>query len=103
MPGTPRDVFDRMAQEWLSGSAPDGALLAEDVVLETPFAAPGQPTRFEGRENVLAYTSAGRAAFPLRLDEISDVIAHETANPEVIVIEYRLSGSLPDGSQRSAP
>ncbi|GAA3383681.1 hypothetical protein GCM10020369_10500 [Cryptosporangium minutisporangium] len=63
MPNTPRDVFDRMAQEWLSRSAPNGALLAEDAVLEMPFAPPGQPARFEGRENVLAYTTAGRAAF----------------------------------------
>ncbi|GAA3383679.1 nuclear transport factor 2 family protein [Cryptosporangium minutisporangium] len=28
---------------------------------------------------------------------------HETADPEVIVVEYRLGGSLPDGSRRSAP
>jgi ketosteroid isomerase-like protein len=37
--------------------------LADDVVIETPFAAPGRPTRTEGRERGMEYTQAGRAAF----------------------------------------
>ena len=103
VPGTPRDLFDRMAQEWLGHPTTDGGLLAEDVVLETPFAPPGRPLRFEGREEVLAFTAAGRASFPVRLDELTDVVVHETADAEVIVVEYRLGGRLPDGARRSAP
>jgi ketosteroid isomerase-like protein len=100
---TPRDIFERMRQEWVDLAPPDGSLLADDVVLEMPFAAPGQPKRVAGRDNVVAYTRAGRAAFPLRLETIGDVTVHETADPETIVVEYRLGGRLPDGSQDSAP
>jgi ketosteroid isomerase-like protein len=100
---SPRKVFDRMAQGWLGHGPADGTLLAEDVVLEAPFASPDQPARIEGRDNVLAFTNAGRAAFPLHLDTISDVLVHQTIDAETIVVEYRLGGRLPDGSRRSAP
>jgi ketosteroid isomerase-like protein len=103
MTRTPQEVFECMRQEWLGAAPPDGDLLAEDAVLEMPFAAPGHPKRIEGRDGVVAFTGAGRAAFPLRLDEVGDVTVHETADPEVIVVEYTIDGRLPDGSRESAP
>jgi ketosteroid isomerase-like protein len=102
MTRTPQDVFERMRQEWLDLAQPDGCLLADDVVLEMPFAADG-PKRLEGRDAVMAYISAGRASFPLRFDAVADVTIHQTPDPEVIVVEYVLCGRLPDGSQASAP
>jgi len=98
---TPHEVFDRMAQGWLA-DAPSDENLADDVVLEMPFAAPGRPRRIDGAANVRAYTAAGRAAFPARLDECRPVAVHDTADPEVIVVEYELGGTI-GGHRASAP
>ena len=99
----PREVFARMRHGWLHPADQDTDLLAEDAVIELPFAAPGQPKRFEGRADFLAFAGPQRAAFPVRFDEVRDVTVHETADPEVIVVEYELAGTvLTTGAQRSA-
>ena len=91
---TPSEIFDHMRSRWLSHRATfDADLLTEDVVIETPFAAPGRPNRTEGRQRVLEYTEAGRRAFPVRFDDCRNVVVHETADPEVIVVEYELVGT----------
>lgn len=58
----PRDLFARMKQNWLrpAASAVD-SLLADDAVVEIPFAAPGRPRRFQGRAQFLAFAQAARA------------------------------------------
>ncbi|MEU4426416.1 nuclear transport factor 2 family protein [Actinoplanes sp. NPDC024001] len=91
---TPSQIFDRMRAHWLAGrSTFEADLLTDDVVIETPFAAPGGPGRIEGKQRVLDYTEAGRAAFPVRFDDCRNVTVHETADPEVIVVEYELAGT----------
>jgi ketosteroid isomerase-like protein len=102
---TPTEIFDRMRDRWLTGRATfEPGLLADDVVIETPFAAPGQPTRIEGRQRVLARTEAGRASFPVRFDDCRHVTVHETADPDVIVVEYELVGThVHTGVTASAP
>lgn len=54
-PPGPRELFERW-QRLVLGNDPDtlGTLSSPDVILETPFAAPGQPRRIEGREQFLA-------------------------------------------------
>lgn len=102
-PLTPREVFARMQEAWLGGRD-DGDLLAEDVVTEAPFAPPGHPKRREGRDNVLSFYRPQRAAFPVRFEEVRDVVVHETADPEVIVVEYTLAGTVTTTGRRgSAP
>ncbi|MEU4691177.1 nuclear transport factor 2 family protein [Actinoplanes sp. NPDC023714] len=102
---TPSEIFDRMRARWLAGAPTFTAdMLTDDVVVETPFAAPGHPTRTAGREQVLAYTEAGRAAFPVRFDECRDVLVHQTADPSVIVVEYELVGThVVTGVSAAAP
>ncbi|MEU4564514.1 nuclear transport factor 2 family protein [Actinoplanes sp. NPDC023936] len=102
---TPREIFERMRARWLGGESTfDREMLAGDVVVETPFAAPGQPSRTEGRDQVLAYTEAGRASFPVRFEDCRNVVVHETADPEVIVVEYELAGThTATGLSASAP
>lgn len=100
VPG-PRDVFEQMTRHWLGRSAGDD-LLAADVVIEAPFAVPGRPTRYEGRAAFLAATAAERDAFPVRFEEIRDVMIHDTADPEVIVVEYEMVGVLTTTGRRAA-
>jgi uncharacterized protein len=99
----PREVFARMSEQWLGNAVnPMDSLLADDAVIETPFAPPGKPRRFHGREEFLAFARAGRAALPVRFDECREIAVHDTADPEVIVVEYELAGTVTTTGRRAA-
>jgi ketosteroid isomerase-like protein len=83
------EVFERMCLQWLDGGL-TGNLLADDVVIETPFAPEGRPRRFEGRAEFQAFAEASQAAMPVRIEDCRNVVIHQTTNPEVIVAEYEL-------------
>jgi uncharacterized protein len=104
VPG-PREVFARMQQRWLANDAGlMDSLLADDAIIETPFAPPGRPRRIEGREEFLAFARAERASLPLRLEQCQETAVHETTDPEVIVVEYELAGTATaTGRRASAP
>lgn len=99
----PREIFARMQQQWLGSTvnAMD-SLLADDAVIETPFAPPGRPRRFRGREEFLAFAQAGRASLPVQFEECRELAVHETADPEVIVVEYELAGTVTTTGRRAA-
>ena len=103
--GSPREVFEHLQQAWL-GKASDltDGLWAEDVIVELPFAPPGRQQRWQGREEFSAFAAATRAALPVRLEEIRNVVIHETTDPEVLVVEYELAGTVTTtGRHASAP
>jgi hypothetical protein len=89
----PREVVERLKQSYL-GERLDGNLLADDVVLEWPFAAPGRPKRMVGRDDFLAMIAPQRAALPFRLDRLRVDAVHETADPEVVILEFELGGTV---------
>ena len=99
----PREVFARMQQQWL-GNAVNAmdSLLADDAVIETPFAPPGRPRRFAGREEFLAFAEAGRASLPVQFEKCRELAVHETTDPEVIVVEYELAGTVTTTGCRAA-
>jgi len=98
----PRDLFARMKRNWLSPAAPVmDSLLAEDAVVEIPFAAPDRPRRFQGRAQFLAFAQAARASLPVRFTDCRDVAIHDTADPEVIVVEYELTGIVTTTGHRA--
>ncbi|NDU72901.1 phzA/B-like protein [Actinomadura sp. DSM 109109] len=102
MPTTPRDLFLQMQRRWLAHpEAHIGDLLADDAVIETPFAPPGQPTRFEGREQFLEFTEPQRAALPIRFDDCRTLAVHDTQDPATIVVEYELTGTNTRTSKQS--
>lgn len=101
----PQEVFARMKQQWLGNrvNAMD-SLLADDAVIEAPFAPPGRPRLIAGREEFLAFAQAERASFPVRMEECRETAIHDTADPEVIVVEYELTGTVTTtGHRASAP
>ncbi|GII95893.1 nuclear transport factor 2 family protein [Sinosporangium siamense] len=98
--GGPREILARLHRHLTGGSSSDD-LWAEDVVVEVPFAPPGAPRRFEGREAFLAHVREGRAKMRMRL-EVGKVVIYETADPDVIVTEYELSGIDPASGERLA-
>ncbi|MDN3354498.1 nuclear transport factor 2 family protein [Actinomadura sp. DC4] len=101
VPG-PHEIFEQMRRHWLGES--DAELLADDAVIEMPFAPPGRPNRFESRAEFRDRTADERAAFPVRFEEVRDVVIHDTTDPEVIVVEYTLAGvNEATGHRASAP
>jgi uncharacterized protein len=91
----PRELFARMKEHWLSNTATVmDSLLADDAVVEVPFAAPGRPRLFDGRAQFLAFAQAAQASLPVRFTDCRDVAIHDTTDPEVIVVEYELTGTV---------
>ncbi|WP_307825954.1 nuclear transport factor 2 family protein [Streptomyces sp. MBT33] len=93
---TPHEVLTCYYQAMLDKSPDDLAdLYAVDAVHEFPFTSPGFPARFEGREAVRAGYRAAWGASPAQVREVRRVSAHETADPEVIIAEHVVVGTLP--------
>lgn len=67
------------------------------MVIEIPFAPHGIAAVTEGREAMRARMHAAAALFAF--DAVSDVRLHETADPEVIIAEYRITGHVTDGGR----
>ncbi|WUS95892.1 nuclear transport factor 2 family protein [Streptomyces sp. NBC_00708] len=93
---TPREALAAYHRAMLAKSADDLAdLYASDALHEFPFTAPGFPPRYEGREAVRAGYRAVWGASPVRIDEVRTVSSYETADPEVIVAEHAVVGTVP--------
>lgn len=96
------DVIKRIEDYFLGRL--DEELVAPDVVVEAPFAPPGEPRRFEGAANFHKATKAAREALPVRFEVFRVTARHQTTDPEVTVLEYELGGTvLTTGRQASAP
>lgn len=103
----PREAFERFKDMMLAGGSVGlESLLADDGVVEAPFAPPGAPRRFEGRDAFVALVAARREGLAGRIQftAVRDVVVHETADPEVAVIEYEVEAvRLADGLRATAP
>lgn len=94
-------AFVARMSDYFLGRGEHHDLWAEDVVVETPFAPPGRPRRFDGRQEFLDATRESRESLPVRFDAMRDVTVHEAG--DTLVIEYELAGTvLPTGRQASA-
>ena len=91
----PAEIVDRFLRAMVSPDPGEMAdLYAERVVIEMPFApASLYPARIEtGRDELRARFRAGR---PSRVyTRVDHVAVHETADPEVVILEYDLHGEL---------
>lgn len=97
-----KDVLKRIEDYFLDRDR-SMAGWAPDVVIEVPFAWPGQPRRFEGRDAFLAATKAARESLPVRFESLTWTAVHRTADPAVLVLEYEIGGTvLTTGTQASA-
>ena len=102
---TPREVLERIQHSALTM---DGSLIdlyAPDAVHEWPFPFPGGPARLSGRDQIRAWSGRmSSGGSPFRFERFDNVVVHETADPEVIVVEYTLAGTVTTTGRRgSAP
>ena len=99
-PASPRETVARFLAAVVSPSPGDMAdCYADRVIIEMPFAAGLTPERLENtREEIRQRFAAGAAA--RRYTAVRDVRVHETADPDVLVIEYAIDGTrVADGRQ----
>ncbi len=90
---SPRETVDRFLKAVVSPAPGDMAdCYADQVVIEMPFASGLAPGRLETtREEIRQRFAAGAAS--RRYTGLRDVRIHETADPDVLVIEYTLEGT----------
>jgi ketosteroid isomerase-like protein len=94
-------VLDRMGATWIGDPAGMDDLLADDVVIEVPF-APGGGRRWVGKDEWLAFAGPGRAKLPVRFDSFVKHAVHLTLDPEVAVVEYELGGVVTTTGERAS-
>lgn len=102
----PLAVYRRMQEALLHGTGADATLLpahllATDVVVETPFAPAGM-RRYEGREAWLSYYSAAGAGILVDFEQFRELTTHQTDDPEVLVVEYELTGTVRATGRRAS-
>jgi ketosteroid isomerase-like protein len=94
MTATSREVVERIlraGREMDTGAFVD--LIAPDGWVEWPHRPPGMPGRLEGRERIREFMTA-RANGLVRFDEYRDTVIHETTDPEVVIVEYDVHGTV---------
>jgi uncharacterized protein len=94
-PATPREILTTLHELALSDAAATVDLYAEDGVHELPFAPPGVPKRLDGRESIRALMNAqGSGPSPVVYQAFENVVVWDTTDPEVIIAEYELVGTI---------
>jgi uncharacterized protein len=94
VPAGPRAVLARFQQAAIERSLTGMVdLYAEDAIHEFPFTRPGVPSRLQGREQIRTVMQANWETNPLRYKAYRNVVIHETADPEVIVVEQDVTGT----------
>jgi uncharacterized protein len=61
-------------------------LMSDDFVMEFPYARPGMPTKVEGKAAVL--THLVKVGAGVTVDSTSNLVVHETMDPEVVILEF---------------
>jgi uncharacterized protein len=97
------DLLARYHRAMHAARADDLAgLYAVDAVHEFPLLFPGMPARLIGREQIReTYRAAWAAASQIvALEEIRNVVVHQTADPEVIIVEQEVTGTVSTTGRR---
>ncbi|CAA9229023.1 MAG: hypothetical protein AVDCRST_MAG83-1774 [uncultured Arthrobacter sp.] len=93
MPISPADTFRNGVQLLLDKNVPAWVeLWAEDGRMEFPFAPTGWPTHLAGKEAIAAYMR--NYSDHIDLQDIPDLVVHETSDPATIVVEMRATGRI---------
>jgi uncharacterized protein len=90
---SPREVIEGLLRATVEGRRDDMAdFYAADAVIEMPFAPPGMPAISQGRETLRSRMKAAEGLW--EFTAVDNVHLHPTADPEVIVAEYRIHGRV---------
>jgi len=99
MTATAREVVEQVLRVGREMDAEAfAALFAPDGYVEWPFRPAGVPARVAGREQIREFLTA-QANGLIRFDEYRNTVIHQTVDPEVVIVEYDVDGTvLPTGA-----
>ncbi|HTJ70976.1 MAG TPA: nuclear transport factor 2 family protein [Actinospica sp.] len=90
---TPRETVDELLRVVVQGPRTAIAdLYTADVRIENPWSPSGVPSVSEGREAMRARMAQTEKLWTF--DSVQDVVLHETADPETVVLEYRVNATV---------
>ncbi|WP_099469323.1 nuclear transport factor 2 family protein [Konateibacter massiliensis] len=67
-------------------------LIAEDAVMEFPYAPPKRPRRVEGKDNIIKYNKA--ILNIVKVSDFTDVEIHCTVDPDCAIVEMTGHGTV---------
>ena len=98
---SPRDVFALFQQAVLKKDGNALAeLYAEDGIHEFPFRS-GSPKTIG--QNAIRMMFSGLAKAPIRYYQFQDVVIHDSVNPEVLIVEYKIDAEFLTSGHRFKP
>lgn len=102
---SPREVLTRFRTAAIDQSVDDmRRLYAPDAVHEFPFHRPGVPARLTGRDEIVAWTTAGWRTRRIAYDRYRTMAVHDTGDPATIVVEQQALGrNLATGHEFALP
>ncbi|GAB3878825.1 hypothetical protein GCM10029964_030110 [Kibdelosporangium lantanae] len=87
-------MLDRWRQAAIARSVDEMAVVyAADAVHEFPFTRPGLPSRLEGREEILRFTTAVWETNAFSYNRYRTLAIHDTGDPNTIVVEQDALGT----------
>jgi hypothetical protein len=94
MTATSREVVERVLRAGLEMDTDTFVgLLAPDAYIEWPYRPEGVPGRLEGREQIREFMTT-QAQGLVRFEEYRNTVIHETADSEVVIVEYDAHGTV---------
>ncbi|MDT7798500.1 MAG: uncharacterized protein QOI78_1933 [Actinomycetota bacterium] len=94
MTTTSREVVERVLRAGLEMDTDTFVgLIAPDGYIEWPYRPAGVPGRLEGREQIREFLTA-QANGLVKFDEYRNTVIHETTDPEVVIVEYDVHGTV---------
>jgi len=96
---TPRETVELLLHTVVNGRTSEITdLYADDVRIENPWAGEGLPKQAHGRENLRARMRQTEQLWTF--DSVQDVVIQEAADPEVIVLEYRVNVTVQGSGEK---
>jgi uncharacterized protein len=90
---SPQQVIEGLLRATVEGRRDETVdFYAADAMIEMPFAPPGMPAISGGREELRSRMKAAEGLW--EFSAVDHVHLHTTADPEVIVAEYRIHGRV---------
>ncbi len=94
MTATAREVVEQVLRAGLAMDTDTFVgLIAPDGRIEWPYHPAGVPDRLEGRERIREFLTA-QATGLVRFEEYRNTVIHETKDPEVVIVEYDVHGTV---------
>ncbi|MFJ1766839.1 nuclear transport factor 2 family protein [Amycolatopsis sp. NPDC088138] len=94
MTATSREVVEQVLRAGLEMDTDTFVgLIAPDGYIEWPYHPAGVPDRLEGREQIREFLTA-QAKGLVKFDEYRNTVIHETTDPEVVIVEYDVHGTV---------